>query len=362
MNKQFSIFLFCLLIGTLTSSLSLRAQDKLKVLVVGMSHDHVHSILQFHKQGRVEIIGIVENNQDLINRHKKNYQLPDKLFYAQLNTALKSVKPQVALAFNAIDEHLSVVEACLPLRIPVMVEKPLATTLADAKKIAALSKQYNTAVLTNYETTWYNSNHYAKEQVAQGNLGTIRKMVVHSGHEGPKEIGCSKEFLDWLTDPVKNGGGASRDFGCYGANLMTWLMNGKKPISVSAIIHRYKPDVYPKVDDAATILLEYEGAIGVIEASWNWPYSIKDMELFGSKAYLQAVDGTTILEKKQQTKAVSSTAPVAYYPDFIAYLEAFLNGKISDSADLSSLSNNLLVVEILDAATRSAKEGKKIRL
>ena len=134
MNKQFSIFLFCLLIGTFTSSLSLRAQEKLKVLVVGMSHDHVHSILQFHKQGRVEIIGIVENNQDLINRHKKNYQLPDKLFYAQLNAALKSLKPQVALAFNAIDEHLSVVEACLPLRIPVMVEKPLATTLADAKK------------------------------------------------------------------------------------------------------------------------------------------------------------------------------------------------------------------------------------
>ena len=230
------------------------------------------------------------------------------------------------------------------------------------KKIEALSKQYNTAVLTNYETTWYNSNHYAKQQVEQGALGTIRKMVVHSGHEGPREIGCSKEFLDWLTDPVKNGGGASRDFGCYGANLMTWLMNGKRPISVSAIIHRYKPDVYPKVDDAATILLEYEGAIGVIEASWNWPYSIKDMELFGSKAYLQAVDGATILEKKQPTKAVSSTVPVSYYSDFIAYLEAFLNGRISDSTDLSSLSNNLLVVEILEAATRSAKEGKKIRL
>ena len=52
----------------------------------------------------------------------------------------------------------------------------------------------------------------------------IRKIVAHDGHQGPKEIDVQPEFLDWLTDPVKNGAGALFDFGCYGANLMTWLM------------------------------------------------------------------------------------------------------------------------------------------
>ncbi|KYP15162.1 Gfo/Idh/MocA family oxidoreductase [Flavihumibacter sp. CACIAM 22H1] len=335
---------------------------KLDIIVVGMTHDHVHGILQYYKQNRVTITGIVETNQALIERFMKSYQLPSSLFFNSLTAAIKNRKPDAVLAFNAIDEHLAVAETCLPLRIPVMVEKPLATTLKDALRMEALSKQYKTPVLTNYETTWYNSNHYAKLQVEQGALGTIRKMVVHSGHEGPQEIGCSKEFLAWLTDPVKNGGGASRDFGCYGANLMTWLMQGKAPKSVTAVIQHYKPAVYPKVDDVATILLEYETATGVIEASWNWPYSIKDLEIFGSSAYLHAVDAQTVLQKKEASKPITGTAPATIYGDYISYLEAYLDGKITDTHDLSSLSNNLLVVKILEAATRSAKEGRKIQL
>lgn len=362
MRKLLLLLFGLLLIQQSTPAQTVTSQNKLNVIVVGMTHDHVHGILQFHKQGRVTITAIVETNQALIDRHSKSYKLPGTLFYSSLDAAIKARKPDAVLAFNAINEHIEVVETCLPLRIPVMVEKPLATTLKDAQRMETLSKQFNTPVLTNYETTWYNSNHYAKKQVEEGALGTIRKMVVHSGHEGPKEIGCSKEFLDWLTDPIKNGGGASRDFGCYGANLMTWLMKGKAPKSVTAIIQQYKPAVYPKVDDVATILLEYEDATGVIEASWNWPYSIKDMEIFGSTAYLHAVNGETVIQKKEQAKPINGNAPAIEYPDFISYLEAFLAGKITDSNDLSSLSNNLLVVKILDAATRSAKEGRKIQL
>ena len=84
-------------------------------------------------------------------------------------------------------------------------------------------------LLTNYETTWYNSNQQLYEMVTrlESQFGQIRKMTVHDGHGGPREIGCSPDFLNWLTDPVKNGGGALMDFGCYGANLMVWLMNGK---------------------------------------------------------------------------------------------------------------------------------------
>ena len=50
------------------------------------------------------------------------------------------------------------------------------------------------------------------------------------GHRGPKEINVQPEFFGWLTDPVKNGGGALFDFGCYGANLMTWMMDNQRPL------------------------------------------------------------------------------------------------------------------------------------
>ncbi|MCU0386446.1 MAG: Gfo/Idh/MocA family oxidoreductase, partial [Flavihumibacter sp.] len=127
MNKNLSLLLLCLVFSSFTSIVSAQPQEKLKVLVVGMTHDHVHGILQFYKQGRVIITGIVESNPELIARYKKSYQLPDALFFNNISYALKTTKPQVALAFNAINEHLAVVEACLPQGIPVMVEKPLAT-------------------------------------------------------------------------------------------------------------------------------------------------------------------------------------------------------------------------------------------
>ena len=248
----------------------------LRVGIAGLSHDHVNGIMNQYKKGEVIIIGIAEADAQLVQRIKKTFQLPDSIFYTTISGMLEHIKPDAVLAYNAIADHLAVVEACAPKGISVMVEKPLATTVQQADRMEALVKQYHIQLLTNYETTWYSSNQQLYEMVNGEHIaGNIRKMVVHMGHQGPKEIGCTTDFLQWLTDPVKNGGGALIDFGCYGANLMTWLMDGKAPISVTAVTKQIKPKIYPKVDDDATILLEYPDATGIVEASWNWPYNIR---------------------------------------------------------------------------------------
>ena len=223
-------------------------------------------------------------------------------------------------------------------------------------------EQYHIRVLTNYETTWYNTNQQIGVMVnTQNAIGNTLKMIVHDGHQGPKEIGCSPDFLAWLTDPVKNGGGASRDFGCYGANLMTWLMHGKAPIAVMAVLRTIKPTEYPKVDDDATILLEYPDATGIIEASWNWPFGIKDWEVFGTTGYLHALNDKVLLERTKNTYDTLAVQPAAYR-DNIRYLSDVLSGKTDPGDDCSSLSNNLIVVRILEAATRSAREGRRIEI
>jgi predicted dehydrogenase len=228
--------------------------------------------------------------------------------------------------------------------------------------MAALASQYHIRILTNYETTWYGSNQQVYEMIhAQKAIGNIRKMVVHDGHQGPIEIGCSPDFLKWLTDPAKNGAGALVDFGCYGANLMTWLMEGKTPIAVTAITRHYKPDLYPKVDDDATILLEYPGATGLIEASWSWPFGIKDLEVFGETGYLHALNSNTLQERLHDSYDKVEVKPAAY-TDNLVYLAAVLRGELDPGNDLSSLENNLIVVKILEAAMQSAREGKRIVL
>jgi predicted dehydrogenase len=336
--------------------------QQLKVGVVGLSHDHAYGLMQQYKNGEVDVIGIVETDKVLIDRYKKRYQLADGIFYNTTSEMLQKLKPDAVLAYNAIADHLAVVEACAPKGISVMVEKPLAVNNQQAEKIAALAKQYNIHVLTNYETTWYASNQQVYTMVNdQQAIGNIRKMVVHDGHQGPKEIGCSAEFLSWLTDPVKNGGGALVDFGCYGANLMTWLMKGKTPVAVTAVTRQIKPSIYPKVDDDATILVEYADATGIIEASWNWPFGIKDLEVFGTTGYLQAQNSKTIRQRNKDVyENIETKTPV--YTSNLVYLADVLHGKTRPGDDLSSLSNNLIVVKILEAARQSAKEGKRVVL
>ncbi len=338
------------------------AQKILRVAVAGLAHDHVHGILNQFKKGEVIIIGIAEADRQLVLQYEKNYQLPDSLFYNDLETLLAHSKPDAVLVYTPISDHIKVVEICAPRGISVMVEKPLATTVKDAERISSLANQFHIRVLTNYETTWYNSNQAIFEMVnAQHSVGEIRKMTVHDGHQGPKEIGCSPDFLNWLTDPVKNGGGALMDFGCYGANLMVWLMNGKAPVAVRAVTHHLKPMIYPKVEDDATILLEYPEATGIIEASWDWPFGIKDLEVFGTNGYLHALNGNTL---QQRNKDVYENVPLktAAYTDNIQYLSDVLSGKLNPGNDLSSLENNIIVVRILNAALESSSEGKQIKL
>lgn len=357
------IIITCSLIFGLFTMVS--AQQLLRVCVAGLNHDHIYNILNAYKHKQVEIIGIAEPNRALWEKYGKQFNIPESLFYPDLKKMLAVVKkPDAVLGYNAVANHVDVVEVCAPLGIPVMVEKPLAATLSQAQRIEALADKYHIKVLTNFETTWYPTGKYIYDEVNNDSIGPIKKMVVHDGHQGPKEINCSKEFLAWLTDPVLNGAGALNDFGCYGADLMTWLMHGQKPLAVTAITRHYKPDVYPKVDDDATVLVEYPNAMGQIEASWNWPFGIKDLEVFGEHGYLHALNGTDIVSRMRENRKGTATPAPLPEPinDPLVYLAAVLQNRIPGTDDQSSLKYNMIVMQILDAAKRSAKEGKRIVL
>ncbi len=339
----------------------------LRLAVARATHGHVPWILKRKDKTDVTLVGIYEPNTELVNKLVKTYGLDRSLFYNNLENMLNAVKPTAVVAFGAINEHLMVVEACAPKGIHVMVEKPLATTYEDAKKMEQLAKKNNIFLLTNFETSWYASTEKTYRLVNDNFVGPICKVVIHDGHNGPKEIGVSPEFFEWLTDPVKNGGGALIDFGCYGANLMTFLMKGEEPLSVSAITQQFKPAIYPKVDDDATIIVTYPSAVAVIQASWNWPFSRKDMEVYGETGTIFADNSTNMRLRNHQNPEEKSikvtTQEMDVYPDPFAYLADVVKGKIQVPANgLYSLQTNMTVVKILDAARQSAKSGKVVLL
>ncbi|MEP7375059.1 MAG: Gfo/Idh/MocA family oxidoreductase [Chitinophagaceae bacterium] len=366
-----NFFVSCL-VTIITFSFNVSAQssnDKpVRIAVVGITHGHAGFILGRKPKPDIEIVGVYEPNTELAKHHAKSYGIKPELFYTDLNKMLETVKPEAVVAFGSIYEHMAVVEACAPKGIHIMVEKPLATNLAHAKRMEELAKKNNIYLLTDYETSWYPSTEKAYQLANDSDyLGAIKKVVIHDGHKGPKEIGVGKEFLDWLTDPVQNGGGALIDFGCYGANLMTYLMKGEQPVSVTAVTQQFKPSVYPKVDDEATIIVSYPSAQCIIQASWNWPFGRKDMEVYGETGYAIAVNNTTMRlrnNEKEAERAIQLNAKeMGVYEDPISYFADVVRGKIQVPKNgLYSLENNVLVCKILEAARESAKTGKTVLL
>jgi scyllo-inositol 2-dehydrogenase (NADP+) len=365
MARLVSIFVMSVLLGWASPAVAQSTDAPLKLAIVGVVHGHVHGFMRrFKDRTDVEIVGVVESDPALRAAFAQRYGLPASKVFGDLATLLDTAKPEAVAAFTNTFDHAQVVDACATRRVHVMMEKPLAVSLDQARAIERAAARGRIHVIVNYETTWYPSHAAIWAMMkTQRSAGAIRKMVAMDGHFGPKEIGVQPEFLAWLIDPVKNGAGALFDFGCYGANLMTWLMDNQRPRTVTAITQQFKPTIYEKVDDEATILIAYAEAQGIAQASWNWPDHRKDLEVYAESGYAIATGGTSLrVRMRGQPETSRTPEPLAAdIRDELSYLKAIVRGRMQPSG-LSSLENNLIVTEILDAARESARTGKTVRL
>lgn len=357
--------IFALISIILLSANYLFAQDKpLRLAIAGVTHGHIAEVARRIAGEDFIIVGIMEADDRYRSSNALTGQVDEDLFYADLNKMLDETKPEAVAAYGSIYDHMAIVEACAPRGIHVMVEKPLATTYKDARRIQRLAQKYGINVITNYETTWYRTNWHAHKLINEGQIGDIFRMNIYDGHQGPREIRCGEEFLEWLTDPVLNGGGAVTDFGCYGANIATWFLKGTEPLSVYAVLKQHKPDVYPKVDDDATIIIEYPNTTVQIMASWCWPMGRKDMYVYGHDGYIYQKtnkDMETLIKGKHNSEfeAPELNSP---YDDTFKMLKSIVRGEVKlDEYDPNSLENNIMVVRILEAAKKSAARGKAIK-
>lgn len=339
----------------------------IRMAIIGLDHDAVGDFIS-RARGHpdVQLAGIVETNQSLITKYARLFNLSTNCFYSSLQGLLDKTNVQAAAIFTRTLDHRPAVEACAANKIDVLLEKPLAVKMDDALAIAAAVKNSGIQIMIDYETSWYSSidNAYtiAHNQRA---VGDLKKIIAVAGDQGPKDAGCSDEFVDWLADPVFNGGGALTDFGCYGAGLITWFMDGQRPISVFAQSQNMKPDIYPKVEDEATIVMTYPRFQGIVQASWNLPFAERSLQIYGNSGYVFAprldllrfrIAGTE--ESELQLQAQPQPGPST---DDISNFIAVVRGETKPSGP-SCLQENLIVTEILDAARESIKLRKQVDL
>ena len=237
--------------------------DKFRIGVVGLVHDHVWGMLdQFRKLKDAEVTCVADVNEPLL-ANARRLGVKTHRSYADL---FAKEEIDAVIVYTENSRHADITELAAERGLQVMVEKPMAANLKQTESMLTTSKRYRINLMVNYPTAWYPTFRQAYKLAVGGSIGRVFQARYRAAHEGPKEIGCSPYFYEWLYDRSLNGAGAFMDYCCYGANMCRWLLG--VPEKATALGGKYVRD-YLTVEDNAVLLMGYRKAMGIAEASWS---------------------------------------------------------------------------------------------
>ena len=358
---------FLILFFSLGASVGFAQAAKTRFAIVGLDHDHVWGRMNtLLKTPDAELVAIADTHPELIEKAKTRVP-PSVKFFRDYTEMLDQVKPDAVIVTTANNLHLAILRACARRHIHYFTEKPMAANGADAREMARLAREAGIKLMVNYWNTWSPPTQEAAARLKAGELGPLQKIIAEFGHEGPKEIGASKEFNAWLYDPRKNGAGALMDFGCYGANWAMWAKG--RPQRVFAYSLKLKTAQHNEVEDDAVVVLEYPDATAILLPSWDWPYGKEQAEFYGPQGSFLVMSDGLLYQPARKDASVDhpSGTPVSIRPlppekadGIIYFLDCIRNNKPIE--DPSSAELNVGVSEIIDAAIESIRTGKAVSL
>lgn len=176
--------------------------------------------------------------------------------------------------------------------IHVICDKPLTSTMADAKKLATAVEKSNALFVLTHNYTGYPMVRQAKQMVADGDLGTLRLIQVEYPQDWltePAEQDGLKQ-AEWRTDPERSGaGGCIGDIGTHAFNLASFV-SGLQLETLAADLQSFVPG--RQLDDNAHVMLRYKGgARGMLWSSQVAPGHENGLKLrvYGDKGGIEWV-------------------------------------------------------------------------
>ena len=328
-----------------------------RVGISGLVHDHVWSeIRHWQEMPNVEVVAAGDVNAEL--RDKVAQMVPGIRVYDSWSAMIESEGGDLDIMQVGIENsaHADIVEACGIRKIPVIIEKPTAATLAQAERMVKAAEASGIAVLINWPTAWSPAFQEMERRILAGDIGQLRYFKYRSAHNGPKEIGCSPYFWGWLYDAEKNGAGALMDYCCYGAAMCAHLLGlPKKVTGLRAVLAKD----YPLPDDNANITMLYDHAMGVAEASWTQVtgYIAANPQAYGSEGAIALNGGKVHLQRLGKELEILTPPPTEFpYRSGPEYFLYCLESGIKPEG-VCSLAVGRISQEILEAGLRASDTG-----
>jgi len=335
----------------------------LRVGVLGLTHDHVWGVLdEARASGDVELVAAAEPYHALQEKVHDQYGLSA---YGEVEELLdrESLDAVYVFADNATGAELT--ELAADRGLHVLVEKPMAADLEGADRMLAACRRANVRLMINWPFAWWPPLAAALRLAREGRIGQLWQLKYRAAHAGPREIGCSEHFCDWLYDADRNGAGAMMDYCCYGAVLARTLLG--VPSRVTGVANRCrKEDI--TVEDNGVIVMTYPGALAVAEGSWT-----QAGELTSYVTSIHGTTGTLVVEPHNDGRVLLATehephgtpVEVEPLPPHLASATAHFVHAIRTGEALTSLCDPRMgrdAQEILEAGIISSAQGREISL
>jgi predicted dehydrogenase len=344
---------------------------RLRVGILGLSHDHVW--------GNIAALAGGSSGQ-LVAASEPDPRLRERLqgldggvaLHESHETLLERNDLDAVLIFgdNRASAELGV--RALERGLPVMIEKPMAADLAGADALLTAARRAGLPLMVNWPTVWRPALRHGLALATAGEVGEPVQLSHRGGHAGPREFGCSPQFVEWLYDPRRNGGGALMDYCGYGATLCRLVLG--RPVAVTAVSARLRKPGLPS-EDTAVVVLTYPRAIGLLEASWNQigAEPALAMVVFGDRGTLLVHQPRPTREGERvgtgHVQIVTSAGSRVVHPPPLPdserdaptyFLTCVRKGRPVTGPCAADVGRD--VQEVLDAALRSAASGRRVEM
>jgi myo-inositol 2-dehydrogenase/D-chiro-inositol 1-dehydrogenase len=312
------------------------------------------------------ITAACSTNKERVEEFGRKWKIPwTATDYRQL---LERKEVDVVVIGIPNDLHREVVVAAAEAGKHVILEKPIAHTLADADAIIAACKKRNVKLMY-AETICFSPKYTRAKQLADENaIGTVYMVKQGEKHSGPHS--------DWFYDINRSGGGAIMDMGCHGIEWARWMYGKPKVKSITAHCQRVFHTQRTKGEDNSVLILEFQnGQIAVIENSWAKQGGMDDrVELYGTEGviYCDLLHGSSMetysakgygyaVEKAGETKGWTFTVfEESHIYGFPHEMRHFIRCVLDDKTPTETGEDGRATLEIIYAAYESAGTGRRV--
>ena len=363
----------------------------IKAVIIGFSHMHVNEIaLYINDAEGMELCAAADVPSQTEAIAPKRYTPAWNLqnvrenycsnIYDDYRKMLDEVKPDIAFILTENGQKPEVVLECAKRGVNVSIEKPIAVSLEEAKKIKASVDKYNIEAVVNWPVAWRDYLYKMKNALDSGVVGKPVKLRYINGHTGPLGKGAKHRGVsanaEEMTDDERGktwwhkaelGGGVYLDICCYGGYFTKWLMGDGEQSAMSYGANLNTP--FGNTDDNFAAIVKYDDKMSVLEGTWTTPRAVipSGPMVICTEGVVMCTGGA---ENEPDVKAYD------IYGNEIELNNAELGEEFKNIPchyvnhirtgepifDMLTLDKNIEIMAIIDAAVTSSKSGKEEKI